>query len=299
MTGVGPTVAVACCRRSGDADPSDLYPDPDAGPLQAALRDLGVESALVAWDDPAVAWDDFSHIVVSSTWDSVDRPSEYLDWARAVSGQSLLVNPVPVIEWNLDKAHQHELAAAGIAVIPTTWVAPGDTWTPPGGSGFVVKPSVSAGGRNTARYSAGDRAALAHVRQLQARGRTVMVQDYLPSVDTKGEVDLVFFAGRYSHSVLKKPVLRAGEGIADHPWERMEWAGLTTPTRRYLEAAASVMEVVGARVGGGAPPPYGRVDLIEGAHGEPLLLEVELIDPYLSLDLEPAAATRLAEVLLR
>jgi len=60
-------VGVACCRRSGDADPSDLYPDGDACPLQAALGELGVESALVSWDDPAVKWGLFSHVVVSST----------------------------------------------------------------------------------------------------------------------------------------------------------------------------------------------------------------------------------------
>jgi hypothetical protein len=80
-----PNVAVACCRRSDDADPSDLYPDPDAGPLQAALGRLGAESTLLSWDDPAVGWESFSHVVVSSTWDSVDRPGEYLDWARSVS----------------------------------------------------------------------------------------------------------------------------------------------------------------------------------------------------------------------
>lgn len=234
-------MAVACCRRSGDADPSDLYPDPDAGPLQAALGDLGAESTLVSWDDPAVAWDGFSHVLVSSTWDSVDRPAEYLDGARDVSDLSLLVNPLKVIEWNLDKAHQRELAAAAIAVIPTAWVAPGDVWEPPGRSEFVVKPSVSAGGRNTARYAAGDQAAVAHVRRLEASGQTVMVQDYLPSIDTEGEVDVIFFAGRYSHAVLKKPALRVGHGIIDRPWERMEWSGLTTPTSTQIEAAASVL----------------------------------------------------------
>lgn len=292
-------VAVACCRRSGEADPSDLYPDPDAGPLQAALRDVGAESTLVSWDDPTVAWDGFSHVVVSSTWDSVDRPAEYLNWARTVSDLSLLVNSVEVIEWNLDKAHQRELAAAGIAVIPTAWVAPGDAWEPPEHSEFVVKPSVSAGGRSTARYFAGDETAIDHVRRLQASGQTVMVQDYLPSIDTAGEVDVIFFAGRYSHSVLKKPALRSGQGVVDRPWERMEWSGLTTPTRMQLEAAASALEVVRSCVDVGEWPAYGRVDLIDGAHGEPLLLEVELIDPYLSLDMEPAAAARLAEAVIR
>ncbi|MHB8295788.1 MAG: ATP-grasp domain-containing protein [Acidimicrobiales bacterium] len=290
-------MAVVCCRRPRGAGPSDLYPDPDAAPLQDALRELGAGSALVSWDDPAVAWGAFSHVVVSSTWDSVDRPGEYLAWARAVSQLSMLVNPVKVIEWNLDKVHQQGLGAAGVPVVPTAWVAPGDPWELPGRSEFVVKPSVSAGGRGTARYAPGDDAALAHVRGLQASGQTVMVQDYMSGIDSDGEVDLVFFAGELSHAVLKKPALQAGEGVINRPWERMEWSGLTTPSPEQFETARLTMAVVSHRFG--APPAYARVDLVNGPGSKPLLLEVELIDPYLSLDTKPAAAARLAEVLLR
>jgi hypothetical protein len=39
---------------------------------------------------------------------------------------------------------------------------------------------------------------------------------------------------------------------------------------------------------------YARVDLIDGPSGEPLVLEVELIDPNLSLTLHPPAADALA-----
>jgi hypothetical protein len=42
-----------------------------------------------------------------------------------------------------------------------------------------------------------------------------------------------------------------------------------------------------------------RVDLITGPDGTSLVLEVEVVDPYLSLDMDPTAATRLASALLR
>jgi hypothetical protein len=287
---------VACCRRSDDAAPSDLYPDADAGPLQAALLELGIESVLVSWDDPGVRWEAFSHVAVSSTWDSVDRPLEYLGWARSVSEMSMLINPAGVIEWNLDKVHQREIAAAQIPVVPTAWVAPGEAWEPPAHGEFVVKPSVSAGGRNTARYAGGDPAALAHVRGLQASGQTVMVQNYLSAIDTEGELDLIYFGGAFSHAVLKKPSLRTGEGIIDQAWERMAWSGLATPSSAQFAAAEHIMVFLSNRFEG--PLAYARVDLISGPDG-PLLLEVELIDPYLSLDMEPAAAARLAKALVR
>jgi len=288
---------VACCRRTKGGDPKDLYPDPDAAPLQAALGAFGARSTLVAWDDPDVDWDSFSHILISSTWDSVDRPAEYLSWARRVTALSTLVNPSAVIEWGLDKVHQRDLAAAGVPVIPTVWVGPDEDWSALPMGEFVVKPSVSAGGRETARYAPGDRGALDQVKALQERGQTVMVQEYVASIDDRGEVDLIFLDGTFSHAVAKMPVLRVGEGVVERPWERMAWAGLTSPSGGQRAVAERTMTIVAERVG--SLPVDSRVDLVSGCAGEPLLLEVEVVDPNLSFDMEHSAAARLAKALLR
>jgi hypothetical protein len=290
-------LAMACCRSSREARATDLYPDPDAAPLQEALWALGVTSELVAWDDPGVDWASYAHVVVSSTWDGVDRPGEYLAWARRVAALSNLVNPLPVIEWDFDKVHHKDLAAAGVPIVPTTWFEPASMWVPPMETDFVVKPSVSAGGRDTARYSGGDPGALDHVRRLQALGHTVMVQDYISRVDDEGETDLVFFGGVFSHAVVKRLVLKRGEGVIDRPWERMSWAGLVTPSPAQLAVAAQTMAFVVDQLG--CQLPYGRIDLVTGPEDGPLVLEVELIDPYLSLDMEPLAAGRFAEALVR
>lgn len=290
-------VAVACCRRSGDAEADDLYPDPDAAPLRAALGALGITSILVAWDDPGMDWASASKVFVSSTWDGVDRPSEYLAWARHASAVSVLINPLPTLEWNLDKVHQRDLADDGIPMVPTTWVAPDDTWASPPGWEFVVKPSVSAGGRSTARYAAADPTGVAHVHGLQRAGQTVMVREYLATIDTQGETDLVYIDGTFSHAVVKNPVLQTGEGVVDRPWERIAWAGLVEPNAEQFAISQRTMEAVARRFD--RCPLYGRVDLVNDSSGAPLVLEVELIDPYLSLDIEPTGATRLATALSR
>ena len=142
---------------------------------------MGATSALVAWDDPTVDWAAFSIVLVSSTWDSVDRSEEYLAWARSTSEVACLQNPVAVVEWNLDKIYLRELEAAGVEVVPTVWVAPGENYSSAPRDEFVVKPSISAGGRNTARYRGGDPVGLAHIHALQSVGQTVMVQGYLPA----------------------------------------------------------------------------------------------------------------------
>jgi O-ureido-D-serine cyclo-ligase len=124
-----------------------------------------------------------------------------------------------------------------------------------------------------------------------------MVQEYMPSVEGPGEVDLVFLDGAFSHAVRKKPFLRKGEGVVDRPWERMSWAGLTATSPSQVELADRTLGLVAARLG--CSLAYGRVDLVDGRRGEPLVLEVEVVDPYLSLGSEPTAADRLARALMR
>jgi hypothetical protein len=291
------TIALACCRRESDAEPGDLYPDPDAGPLEAALSELGVVARRVAWDDPTADWSYYSKVVISSTWDSVDRPTEYLAWARRVAEVSTLVNPVSVLEWGLDKIHQRVLADAGVPVVPTTWISPEERLIEVPGTEFVVKPSVSAGGRNTARYAAGDRAGLGLVRELQRAGQTVMVQEYIESIDRDGETDLVFVEGRYSHAVSKRPMLSLGAGVLARPWESISWFGLVEPRVEQLQVATRTMEVIAEQLG--TCPTYARIDLVSDARDRSLLLEAELIDPYLSLDVAPSAAEVLADALTR
>lgn len=289
-------IAIACCRSSGDADPEDLFPDPDSELLVASLAARGLPALMVSWDDPSVAWEQIDLVVLRSTWDSVDRPVEFLRWARAVGRESTLVNPAQVVASNLDKAYLGELAELGVPVVPTRFLGPASPWAPPEEE-CVVKPAISAGGRETARYGPAHRArAEAHVRRLLGQGHTVMIQPYLPSVEDPGEISLVFIDGEFSHAVRKAPVLDAGNGPVERPWERMIFLGRAEPTTAELAVAAQVHAILDQRFG---RLGYSRVDLIADTTGEPLVLEVELIDPNLSLSLEPLAAERLASALHR
>ena len=290
--GASPDIAIACCRRASDSGPSDLYPDPDSDLLVPLLGQRGLNARKLAWDSPDVSWSDIPLVVVRSTWDSVDRPAEYLAWVGEVAGVSTILNPAPVLAWNLDKSYLLELDAAGVPVIPTELIVPGGTLPRPSSS-FVVKPAISAGARETAVYRPEDRvAAEEHVGRLLDQGRAVLVQPYLQAVEDPGEISLVFIDGRFSHAVRKGPVLEAGAPIHDRPWERMVFLGPAVPTAEERRVAERVHEVVHDRFA--ADLLYSRVDLVADGTGAPLVLEVELIDPYLSLSDEPAAADDLA-----
>ncbi len=184
----------------------------------------------------------------------------------------------------------------GIPIVPTDWVVDAAMWEPPPYE-FVVKPSISAGGRQTARYKPEEHAlALAHVRRLVGRGHTVMVQPYVASVDREGETKLVFIKGDFSHSVRIGPVLAIGEGVVDRLWERPVPMKAVPPTAAQLGTAHDVLAAVHAEVS--QPLLYARVDLLTGPTGEPLLGEVELVDPSLLLRFAPPAADRLAQAMI-
>jgi glutathione synthase/RimK-type ligase-like ATP-grasp enzyme len=285
-----PHIAIAACRAAGEAE--GLYPDPDGPLLAEALDDAGIDATALAWDAAGVDWARFDVVVVRSTWNSVDRPAEFVDWARGAAASTVLLNPLAAIEWNLDKTYLRRLAARGVRTVPTEWVLGAADWRPPAQE-FVVKPSISGGGRETARYRPEEAAAAtAHVRRLGAAGRTVMVQPYVASVDVAGETKLVYVAGRLSHAVRVGPQLAAGAGVPERPWERLGRAERAEPTADERATGEGVLAAVAGEVP--APLLYARVDLMAGAGGEPLLGEVELIDPSLFLRLHPPAARRLA-----
>ena len=206
-----------------------------------------------------------------------------------------LMNPLPAIEWNIDKAYLRALSSRGVPIVPTDWVVDAERWEPPPYE-LVVKPSISAGGREPARYRPERPSlALAHVRRHVGRGQTVMIQRYIPSVDSEGETKLVFIEGDFSHAVRIGPLLAAGDGIIDRLWEKAVPMEATAPTAAQLGAARDVLAAVQAEV----PQPllYARVDLVTAVTGEPLLGEVELVDPSLLLRFAAPAAGRLAEAI--
>ena len=127
----------------------------------------GLQVEVHAWDAPDVDWAGFDLVVIRTTWDYWDRHEAFLAWTRSVPR---LANPAEVVAWNTDKSYLRRLAVAGIPIVPTEWLEPGDDFTPPAHR-FVVKPSVSAGARDTAAYAAGDEQAREHVAALQAAGR--------------------------------------------------------------------------------------------------------------------------------
>jgi len=100
--------------------------DEDLAPLEAALRELGADVALVDWDDASVDWSRFDLALLRSPWDYMHRLPEFLAWAERASAQTSLHNPLPVIRWNTDKHYLRDLEKSGVAIVPSVFVEPGE-----------------------------------------------------------------------------------------------------------------------------------------------------------------------------
>ncbi|MGY1632798.1 RimK family alpha-L-glutamate ligase [Geodermatophilus sp. SYSU D01186] len=261
-----------------------LRVDPDLPIATPALRAAGVAVDLVRWDDPAVDWSSVDLAVVRSCWDYAWRREEFLAWASSVPR---LRNDPAVLRWNTDKTHLRDLVAAGLPVVPTVW-DPAGAADLPDAAEWVVKPSISAGSRDTARWADPD-AALAHAAALRTAGRTAMLQPYLPSVDQAGETAMLFLGGRFSHAVRKGALLAPGEGVRQDRDSRGDLRPVE-PTAAQREVAQAVFDAVPALVPGAAGPLYARIDLVTDAAGRPVVLELELTEPSLFLPQAPAAA---------
>jgi hypothetical protein len=253
------------------------------------------------WDDPDVDWDRYDRVVLRSVWDYTDRLDDFLAWCTRI-GPRRLRNPPDLVAFNADKRYLAELS---VPTVPTTYVAPGQAMPHLDGE-VVVKPNVSAGARDTGRFGPATHAeAGALIRSIHASGRCALLQPYLASVDTHGETALVYLGGELSHVLHKRPVLRPDEVAPVHEVngltvaaamldEDLVGAGAAGPAQRAL--GARVIAEITARFG---PPLYARADIVCGPGGEPVLMELEAIEPALYLATAPGSAARFADAIRR
>ncbi|MFA9430043.1 RimK family alpha-L-glutamate ligase [Egicoccus sp. AB-alg2] len=270
----------------------DFVADVDV-PLVTALEARGVTVTQPRWDDPDVAWESFDAAVVRTTWDYPQRRDEFVAWAAAAGERTRLWNPAGVLRWNTHKSYLLELEERGAPVVPTAWLGQGDRirldellqargWTE-----AIVKPAVGAGASGLQRIRAGDPAGQAHLEAQLAAG-DVLVQPYLASVETRGELSVVVVDGEVSHAVRKVP-----EGGEFRIHEEFGGRNLVEePDADTVALARWIVESTGHDL------LLARVDLLEDEVGQPQLIELEATEPDLFLRSVPEAGERIADAVV-
>jgi hypothetical protein len=206
---------------------------------------------------------------------------DHARWMRACATWQAagvrMLNPATVLAWNSDKSYLKRLGEAGLPIPATIW---SDRITPDqvaaafdvlGTDDLVVKPRVSGGGWQTTRLARGE--ALS-----EAPDGPALIQPFIAALETEGELSLLFFGGRFSHAVRKRP--RAGEFRI-----QQQFGGLYAPEPDPDPVALALGERVLATVE--EELLYARIDLARGPDGQWLLMEAELIEPDFYLNHAP------------
>lgn len=278
--------------------------DPDLAPLHAAMgARLGDDQVrIVAWDDAAIDWSAFDAVVIRSTWDYTDRLAEFLDWVDRVDAVTMLINDADVIRWNTDKRYLADLAAEGIDVAPTVFVAP-EHAAPEVAGLHVVKPTVGAGSNGARRCESDE--VVAHVALLHSEGRTAMVQPYLERLDELGETALCFVAGPgtgglvLSHAFRKGAILTSTSVEQEGDLFAKEQIDRRTPSDAELDLARRVIATDVVR--GLGRIVFARIDIaphraVDGTDSH-VLMELELIEPSFYFETDPDTVDTFADAL--
>lgn len=257
-------------------------PDIDEQPLLAGLIHAGHDARVAAWDDDSVDWSSFDAALVRATWNYAQHLDAFREWLGRVDGQTTLINPRSTLEWNLHKGYLRELESAGVPITPTAFFDLGQSGSvlslceQRGWPRIVIKPTVSAGSFATRSFDlckgeAG--AAQAFFDEMIAQ-RDMMIQRYIPSVDTVGETALIVIDDSLTHAIEKRPrfddqdeEVYLRESISD---EMHDFAHrvLAAANKDYL---------------------YARVDVFPGEDGSLMLSELELLEPSLFFPYSPDA----------
>jgi glutathione synthase/RimK-type ligase-like ATP-grasp enzyme len=278
-------VVLATCEQQPLATADDQV-------LATALLERGVEVRAIPWTeiDP-FAVIDAPPVLLRSTWDYHRKPALFRSWldAFAASGRAMW-NAPQVARANIDKIYLRDLEARGIAIPKTRWIDRADNASIAGimreerWDRAVLKPRIAATAYGTFLIEGEPR--LDDEQLGPARLSGALLQAVIPEIVDRGEVSLVYFAGRFSHAVIKRA--KAGEFRVQKDFGGVV-AAITPPA-----AVRSFADRVVAAIPGEAL--YARVDLVETNQG-PLLMELELIEPELYFLYVPEAAARLADLI--
>jgi glutathione synthase/RimK-type ligase-like ATP-grasp enzyme len=244
----------------------------NAEPLRAA----GLEVVGRSWAE-AGDLSEFPLVLPLLVW---GYPRAHAKWVDAVTnweGQGVrLQNPASVLRWNADKRYLGRLEEAGAPVVPTLYADRLSIGTMEeaqsrfGTDSLVAKPQVSSTAWQTIRWSPGN--------DLEGGpDGPAMVQPYLPAIEESGEVSLIFFGGRFSHAISKRP--QPGDFRVQPEFDGIIAA--YDPAPDELVAAERILATVEEDL------LYARVDLVRGLSGAPQLIELELIEPDLYLGYDP------------
>lgn len=255
------------------------------------LAKLGWQAEEVSWRKRDTDWDLYDVVVIRSTWDYQTDPQAFLACLEKIEASTAhLENSLKLVKWNVSKDYLKDIENQGITIVPTLWIEHFDlvdvtkSFDHFSSNQIVIKPLVSANADHTYRLNREQLLSQAATLKTAFTDRAFMVQPFMQAIVEEGEYSLFYFAGHYSHSILKMPKADDFRVQEEHGGQLK----LIEPTEEMLTTARHTLASL--------PDDalYARIDLIRHER-EFAVMEVELIEPSLYFNMDPKSPQRFAE----
>jgi len=261
--------------------------------LNKPLENSGWDVDYVSWRDNTVDWNGYHVVIIRSPWDYQNDYALFIKVLKKIEkSNAVLINSLAIVEWNINKKYMLDLQEDNVEIVPTYWLEEFDfsnvekCFNLFETNQIIVKPTISANADNTFWLKKDNYQSKLNELEYLLHGKQLMVQPFVPAVIEEGEYSLFYFAGEFSHCVLKKP--KTGD------FRVQEEFGSTlksiVPSQRLLQSGDATLKAI--------PEPvlYARVDLVEYQQSYKLM-ELELIEPSLYFNYDDKSPNRFVKAL--
>lgn len=279
-------IALLTCKNLPNLTKSDQL-------LIPALAQHNIDAIPVIWDDKSINWNDFDYLIFRNTWDYYEKQEAFNSWLNQIQTLGIkTLNPIEIIQQNKHKFYLKDLQNLGVKIIPTQFIdktkqlnlkeiLPSE-WTK-----AVIKPAFSAGSYLTELFYAKDVAAISDKYKNIASEKELLLQKFMPEIQTLGETSFLFFNKKFSHCVNKKP--------AENDFRiQIQFGGkytLVHSNQDLIDQAQKIINTFQSNL------LYARVDTII-IENQIHLMEVECIEPDLYFHLDKNAQEKFISSLL-
>ncbi|MAT67120.1 MAG: hypothetical protein CL830_01825 [Crocinitomicaceae bacterium] len=256
------------------------------------LEKLNLRTIKKDWNDTNFNWSSTKSAIFRSTWDYFDQFSNFRNWLELVKEQCYLINPYEQINWNLDKHYLLDLQKLDLPIVESVFVSKktqlnletiskSKNW-----KDIVIKPTISGAARHTYHLKNDEIKKFQDKWLSLTNNEDFMVQEFQKNILSTGEIAVMLFGGEYSHSVLKK-AKKGDFRVQDDFGGSVE---KIIPSLEIIELAEKTVKSLKTI------PLYARVDIIFDNVSNPVISELELIEPELWFRFKEESAYKLAEI---
>ena len=247
------------------------------------LKEKGLNIETVIWNGEQINWENYQLAILKSPWDYFDLYEDFKSWLNLLEGKNIrLLNPIDIVRWNADKHYLKEIELAGLNITPSIFINNSDEinlnafFEKFNTDKLIVKPCVSGGAKNTFKVTIDNVEAVNEKLSLLIQNEDFIIQPFLPEILENGEWSFIFFNGIYSHTLVKKAKqgdfrVQPAHGGSVH---------IQNPDQALIEIAAEYVKLFAKDC------LYARVDGTF-VNNQFLLMELELIEPFLFLNTAP------------